>query len=154
MVRAVVEGICRLVVMGGIWKDNGNVMSGNIKITSKNWYQYFIFTIFVVPKNWYNMAREILYKKQEVISKHIDGNEGKKILDHFEKTGQLPPVRNEKSENLSEWLKSRPLINISALCRNAGINRSNFDKSLKMGLISPKHEIKLIEILKHYGYGK
>lgn len=125
-----------------------------IKITLKIWYQYFIFTIFVVPKNWYNMAREILYKKQEVFVKQIDGDEGKKVLDRFEKTGMLPPVRGDKQESLIEWLKSHHLINISALCREAGINRSNFDKSLKMGLISPKHEIKLIEILKHYGYGK
>jgi hypothetical protein len=41
---------------------------------------------------------------------------------------------------------------MSALCREAGINRSNFDKSIKMGFISPKHESKLVNILKKYGY--
>jgi hypothetical protein len=44
------------------------------------------------------------------------------------------------------------LINISGLCKEAGINRSNFDKSLKMGAISPKHENVLSNILKKYGY--
>lgn len=98
------------------------------------------------------MSREILYKKPEVFVKQIDGNEGKKILDRFEKTGFLPPVRGNEQVNLIEWLKTHKLINISALCREAGINRSNFDKSLKMGLISPKHETILSNILKKYGY--
>lgn len=98
------------------------------------------------------MAREILYKKQEVVSKKIDCEEGRKALDLFEKTGYLPPVKGDQSQSLAEWLRCHPLINISALCREAGINRSNFDKSLKMGLISQKHEIKLNKILKQYGY--
>jgi hypothetical protein len=100
------------------------------------------------------MSREILYKKTQVIANQIDGKEGKKILDHFEKTGYLPPIRGNQPQSLVEWLKCHELINISALCRQTGINRSNFDKSLKMGLISPKHENKLIDILKKYGYGK
>jgi hypothetical protein len=100
------------------------------------------------------MSREILYKKPQVFATKIDGKEGKKILDHFEKTGYLPPIRGSQPQSLVEWLKCHELINISALCREAGINRSNFDKSLKMGLISPKHETTLINILKNYGYGK
>ena len=99
------------------------------------------------------MTREILYKKPEVFAKQIDGEEGKRVLDRFEKTGFLPPVKGSQPESLIEWLKTHPLINISALCRESGINRSNFDKRLKMGLIPPKHEIKLIKILKQYGYG-
>ena len=99
------------------------------------------------------MAREILYKKEAI----FDGNnkvditpklvigDGKKILINTS-------VSVSKKENLIEWIKTHPLVNISALCREAGINRSNFDKSLKMGLISPKHEIKLVNILKKYGY--
>lgn len=100
------------------------------------------------------MSREILYKKTQVIANQIDGEEGKKILDHFEKTGYLPPLKGNQPKSLVEWLKCHELINISALCREAGINRSNFDKSLKMRLISPKHENILIDILKNYGYGK
>lgn len=98
------------------------------------------------------MTREILYKKPEVFAKQIDGEEGKKVLDRFEKTGFLPPVRGNEQQSLIEWIKTHQLINISALCREAGINRSNFDKSLKMGLISLKHEKVLSNILKKYGY--
>ena len=98
------------------------------------------------------MSREILYKKTPVIATQIDGKEGRKVIDHFEKTGYLPPVRGNQPQSLVEWLKCHELINISALCRQAGINRSNFDKSLKMGLISPKQEAVLSKILKKYGY--
>jgi len=98
------------------------------------------------------MTREILYKKPEITVRQIDGEKGKKVLDYFEKTGMLPPFIAEKPESLIEWIKRHKLINISALCREAGINRSNFDKSIKMGLISPKHEKVLIDILKKYGY--
>jgi hypothetical protein len=98
------------------------------------------------------MSREILYKKTQVIANQIDGEKGRKVIDHFENTGYLPPVIGNQPQSLVEWLKCHELINISALCRQAGINRSNFDKSLKMGLISPKHETVLSKILKKYGY--
>ena len=86
------------------------------------------------------MTREILYKKPS--------NEQKQNLPDFK------IVSERKNTSLIEWIKVRKLINISGLCKEAGINRSNFDKSLKMGAISPKHEITLINILKDYGYGK
>jgi DNA-binding phage protein len=65
-------------------------------------------------------------------------------------------VKNDCNEDLSlsKWIKSHKLINISALCKEAGINRSNFDKSLKMDSIPEKHEKILIDILKRYGYKK
>ena len=114
------------------------------------------------------MTREILYKKTsfaEDKSKEFLERVKKENEINFEKThdaiigkskneGILSHVSNGDSKSLIEWLKSHPLINISALCREAGINRSNFDKSLKMGLISLKHENELIIILKKYGYGK
>jgi hypothetical protein len=87
------------------------------------------------------MSREILYKKEVTFG-------GSVKIDVSPKQETILP----KSENLVEWLKCHELINISALCREAGINRSNFDKSLKMGLISPKHESVLSNILKKYGY--
>lgn len=85
------------------------------------------------------MTREILYKKP---------SEQKQNLPDFK------IVSERKNTSLIEWIKVHKLINISGLCKEAGINRSNFDKSLKMGAISPKHEITLINILKDYGYGK
>lgn len=85
------------------------------------------------------MTREILYKKS---------SEQKQNLPDFK------IVSERKNTSLIEWIKVHKLINISGLCKEAGINRSNFDKSLKMGAISPKHEITLINILKDYGYGK
>lgn len=78
------------------------------------------------------MAREILYKKTEEKAKEI--NE--------------PKTTNT---DLIEWLNHHPLINISGLCREAGINRSNFDKNVKIGSIPEKHKIKLENILKKYG---
>ena len=86
------------------------------------------------------MTREILYKKPS--------NEQKQNLPDFK------IVLERKNTILIDWIKVHKLINISGLCKEAGINRSNFDKSLKMGIISPKHEITLINILKDYGYGK
>ena len=83
------------------------------------------------------MTREILYKKP---------SEQKQNLPDFK------IVSERKNASLIEWIKVHKLINISGLCKEAGINRSNFDKSLKMGAISPKHEITLINILKDYGY--
>lgn len=83
------------------------------------------------------MTREILYKKP---------SEQKQNLPDFK------IVLERKNTSLIEWIKVHKLINISGLCKEAGINRSNFDKSLKMGAISPKHEITLINILKDYGY--
>jgi hypothetical protein len=87
------------------------------------------------------MAREILYKKEATF-------EGSVKIDVTTKQENNKP----KFEKLIEWLRCHELINISALCREAGINRSNFDKSIKMGIISPKHENKLVNILKKYGY--
>lgn len=110
------------------------------------------------------MTREILYKKtsftdqksKEFLEKLKKANET-----NFERThdaimgnSKIEGISHLVSNNLIEWLKSHPLINISALCREAGINRSNFDKSLKMGVISLKHEDALIKILKKYGYDK
>ena len=85
------------------------------------------------------MTREILYKKPS--------NEQKQNPD-------FKIVSERRNISLIEWIKVHKLINISGLCKEAGINRSNFDKSLKMGVISLKHEITLINILKDYGYGK
>ena len=110
------------------------------------------------------MTREILYKKtsfaedksKEFLERMKKENEKTHdaIIGKSKNEGILSHVSNGDSKSLIEWLKSHPLINISALCREAGINRSNFDKSLKMGLISLKHENELIIILKKYGYGK
>lgn len=92
------------------------------------------------------MAREILYKKEVIFGGSVKIDTSPKLVTDDEK-------KVYKNESLVEWLKSHPLVNISALCREASINRSNFDKSLKMGIISPKHENKLVKILKNYGYG-
>jgi len=99
------------------------------------------------------MAREILYKKEAIFSDSAKIDTSTKlVMDNEKKVGINTSVPVHKNESLVEWLKSHPLINISALCREACINRSNFDKSLKMGIISPKHENKLVKILKNYGY--
>lgn len=112
------------------------------------------------------MTREILYKKtsfvedksKEFLERIKKGNETcfekthDAIMGKTKNEGILPHISNDDSKSLIEWLKNHHLINISALCRQAGINRSNFDKSLKMGLISPKHEKVLSQILKKYGY--
>lgn len=100
------------------------------------------------------MAREILYKKEVIFGGSVKIDTSPKLVTDNEKKVLInTSVSFYKEESLVEWLKSHPLVNISALCREAGINRSNFDKSLKMGIISPKHENKLVKILKNYGYG-
>lgn len=81
------------------------------------------------------MAREILYKKLSV-------------------SNEKQPELKTQNVNLIEWLSSHRLINISGLCKQVGINRSNFDKYCKMKSIPLKYESKIINILKHYGYGK
>jgi hypothetical protein len=88
------------------------------------------------------MAREILFKK----SKESE----------YEKS-PVPsqvPKEEKNNENIVDWLNAHPLINISGLCREAEINRANFDKYLKMKKIPQKHETALINILKNYGFGK
>jgi len=100
------------------------------------------------------MAREILYKKEVIFGGSVKIDTSPKLVTDNEKKVLInTSVSVYKEESLVEWLKSHPLVNISALCREASINRSNFDKSLKMGIISPKHENKLVKILKNYGYG-
>jgi hypothetical protein len=100
------------------------------------------------------MAREILYKKEVIFGGSVKIDTSPKLVTNDEKKVLInTTVSVYKNESLVEWLKSHPLVNISALCREASINRSNFDKSLKMGIISPKHENKLVKILKNYGYG-
>ena len=100
------------------------------------------------------MAREILYKKEVIFGGSVKIDTSPKLVTDNEKKVLInTSVSVYKEESLIEWLKSHPLVNISALCREASINRSNFDKSLKMGIISPKHENKLVKILKNYGYG-
>ena len=100
------------------------------------------------------MAREILYKKEVIFGGSVKIDTSPKLVTDNEKKVLInTSVFVYKEESLIEWLKSHPLVNISALCREASINRSNFDKSLKMGIISPKHENKLVKILKNYGYG-
>ena len=94
------------------------------------------------------MAREILYKKEVIFGGSVKIDTSPKLVTDNEKKVLInTSVSVYKEESLVEWLKSHPLVNISALCREASINRSNFDKSLKMGIISPKHENKLVKIL-------
>ena len=101
------------------------------------------------------MAREILYKREVTFGGSVKIDKTPKLItDNEKKVCINENVSVYKNETLIEWLKNHKLINISGLCKLAGINRSNFDKSLKMGLISPKHENTLINILKNYGYGK
>ena len=91
------------------------------------------------------MSREILYKKTDSDTVKVTKNKTiKEVSNVYDSV--------KKNEPLIEWIKSHSLINISALCREAGINRSNFDKSLKMGIIPSKHEKILSDILKKYGY--
>lgn len=59
------------------------------------------------------------------------------------------------SKYLYEWLDLHPMINLNGLCRDAGVDRSNFAKWKKAGTdLKPEVVAKLTEILKQYGYGK
>jgi len=120
-----------------VWIKRGDI-GNNIKKTYQIFGTNILFILYLwYQKNGIDMSREILYKKEVGGSVKIDVS---------------PKQEVAKADSLVDWLKTHELINISALCREAGINRSNFDKSLKMGLISPKQEAVLSKILKKYGY--
>ena len=57
-----------------------------------------------------------------------------------------------KKESIVTWLAERPFINKSALCKEAGIDRANFDKYFKLGEFPERLEKKIVEQLKPYGY--
>jgi DNA-binding phage protein len=100
------------------------------------------------------MSREILYKKTSEKEPKKDYLLKPSKDSNFIEKKESIKILNEEDLSLSKWIKSHKLINISALCKEAGINRSNFDKSLKMDSIPEKHEKILIDILKRYGYKK
>lgn len=70
------------------------------------------------------------------------------------KNVQLPKETKIVELDLAKWLIEHPLINKSALCRLANLDRGNFDKYLKMGKFPESAEKSLSEQLKAYGYGK
>lgn len=57
------------------------------------------------------------------------------------------------SEKITQFLKEHELININLLEQRCGMPRSTIDKCLYRGRKIPiKHQEKLIEVLKNYGF--
>lgn len=67
---------------------------------------------------------------------------------------ELPNLIKTKSKKITTWIKSHPAIKWSLICKNIGIDKGNFQKTLKSENPSIKIEniIKLEKELKKYGY--
>jgi predicted transcriptional regulator len=57
------------------------------------------------------------------------------------------------SKEIANWVKNdAPFLNRSAVCRAAKIDRSNFDKFIKMGYVPERHIALLSQVLSKYGF--
>lgn len=57
-------------------------------------------------------------------------------------------------KKMAKWINEASLLNISALCKAAKIDRGNFDKYLKIGEIPKKFLEPIGNIIKKYGYAE
>ena len=70
------------------------------------------------------------------------------------KIDDLPNLIKLKSKRITNWINSHPAIKWSVICKNVGIDKGNFQKTLKSENPSIKIEniVKLEKELKKYGY--
>lgn len=101
--------------------------------------------------------RQILYKPPTQIET------GKKddCIQRIDTTKKPPvePLKKDKVLNIPDegkkiagWLNEAALINRSALCKEAKIDRGNFDKYLKIGEIPEKLIENIKKVISKYGY--
>jgi hypothetical protein len=95
------------------------------------------------------MSREIMYKNPE-LTKSPEKTETQESL-RLEDLYKLVEVKSKKIVN---WIKSHPAIKWSLICKSAGIDKGNFQRTLKSEKpkIKIEHIIKLEKELKQYGY--
>ncbi len=66
---------------------------------------------------------------------------------------KVEAIKRVVVETPIEWLKTHPLFSIGGMCKELGIDPSNFHKQVKMGILPKDKEDKIVQILKQYGYG-
>jgi len=66
--------------------------------------------------------------------------------------GWEPPIQQPEGQILASWLRERPLLNRSGICRGSGIIRSRFDKYLKEGEIPAEYVETVADLVREYGY--
>lgn len=98
--------------------------------------------------------KQILYRPSDNV--RVLAKEKNTIIENVitDVTLKVSSIDSNSGEKLAEWIKSASLINKSALCKIAKIDRGNLDKFLSKGVIPHQH-VKIISlILKDYGYAK
>lgn len=87
--------------------------------------------------------REILYKKTET-----------RVFDlSSESKHEIPKKENKNEpEKIAQWLKEAKILNLAALCREAGLDRANFDKYVNIGKLPEKYVSAILPIITKYGY--
>lgn len=97
------------------------------------------------------LNRQIAYIKtaEDNKPKAQDENQSEQIS-----IDELPGIIKLKSKKITTWIKSHPAIKWTLICKNAGVDKGNFQKVLKSEAPSIKIEniIKLERELKKYGY--
>lgn len=65
------------------------------------------------------------------------------------------PGRLEQSKKITDWIATHPEFKWSAMCKKLGIDKGNFQRSIKGKVPNIKQEFirKIEQFLKDYGYG-
>jgi hypothetical protein len=95
------------------------------------------------------LKRRIGYIKQDLEIELIS----KKDSHGLEIEGILLTIES-RSKKITEWINSHPAIKWSVICKNAGIDKGNFQRILKSKnpIIKIENIVKLERELKKYGY--
>lgn len=69
---------------------------------------------------------------------------------------QERPVRGNQSQKIVKWLKDHDLFKATAMAESIGIDRGNFSRLLNSEnpTISDENQLKIISIIKRYGYAE
>lgn len=102
--------------------------------------------------------REILYKPPTQIEtgKQDEGivriNTTPKVPIKKEPPKQKEEPTKEDGKKMAKWINEAVLLNLSALCKEAKVDRGNFDKYLKIGEIPEKFIESVKKVISKYGY--
>jgi methylphosphotriester-DNA--protein-cysteine methyltransferase len=112
-----------------------------------------IVVIMDAPK-----GRQILFNKKA----HQPQAEKKEVLKPLKQEVQPNPVANppkkeeavDKSAKILAFIKERPYLNMSGICKEVGMDKGNFSRVRKAenGIIPAKYIQKFEQSLKRYGY--
>lgn len=99
------------------------------------------------------LKRTILFKRGMVVNKAEKPKES--VVENAEavKLKTKGEIKTGNSSEIKAWFLSHPLLSINGICKEAGLDTSNFNKLLNSDKEMPKDKIDLLlPIIKQYGF--